>query len=90
MRDIFGQFIRSMPGEVIAVSEELRKAAQVVAQTAIERCDIVPRHEFDAQTLVLAETRRKVDVLESEFAQLSQLLEKLITSNKGAADELDN
>lgn len=55
--------------------EELQKSIRMIAQSAMARLDIVTREEFDAQTAVLANTRRKLDALEADVKALSEQLD---------------
>lgn len=45
---------------------------QSLLQSALRKCNLVTRDEFDAQKAVLLRTREKLEHLEREVAQLSQ------------------
>ncbi len=47
---------------------------QTLLQSALRKCQLVTREEFDAQSLVLARTRAKVDALEQQFSALEAQL----------------
>ena len=54
--------------------EELHKNLLAIAQSSFTKLDLVSREEFDAQVAVLQRTRKKVDELEAQIAQLQQQL----------------
>ncbi len=47
---------------------------QTLLQSALRKCDLVTREEFDAQSNVLRRTREKLEALEGQVAELEQLL----------------
>lgn len=42
---------------------------QVIVQSLLQKCQLVPRAEFDAQTAVLLATRTRMEQLEQKIAQ---------------------
>jgi BMFP domain-containing protein YqiC len=59
------------------VREEVDKSVRALAQSALNRLDLVSREEFDAQAEILKRTRSKVTALEAELKALSAQLERL-------------
>jgi BMFP domain-containing protein YqiC len=57
------------------IKEEVDKGVKSLAQSAMQRLDMVSREEFDAQTEILQRTRAKVSELESELEELGRELE---------------
>ena len=57
---------------------------QTLLQGAINKCNLVSREEFDAQTAVLQRTRAKVEALEK---QLQALEESIRTSTKTPSND---
>ncbi len=47
---------------------------QSLLQSAINKCNLVSREEFDAQTAVLQRTRAKVDALEKQLQSIEASL----------------
>jgi len=67
-------------GELVAGSgarDDLDRGLRALAQSALERLDVVSREEFDAQAAVLARTRARVAELEQQLADLGRELEAL-------------
>lgn len=46
-------------------------------ESALRKCQLVTREEFDAQQAVLARTREKIDAMELQVAALEQQLERM-------------
>ncbi len=53
---------------------EVDKSVKSLAQSALQRLDMVSREEFDAQSEILQRTRAKVSELESELEELGREL----------------
>lgn len=66
---------RLLPPGADTAAEQMGRAANVLLQGAVNRLDVVPREEFEAQALVLARTRQQVEQLERQVAELAALLE---------------
>ena len=56
---------------------EVERNARALAQSALGKLDVVSRDEFDAQSEILKRTRDRVQALESELEQLTEVLNKL-------------
>ena len=56
----------SQNGDTLLTKAEL----QTLLQSALRKCDLVSREEFDTQALVLARTRQKLEHLEQQLQQL--------------------
>ncbi|MDZ7923768.1 MAG: accessory factor UbiK family protein [Marinagarivorans sp.] len=50
---------------------------QALLQSALRKCQLVTREEFDAQSLVLARTRTKVEALEQQMLSVDKQLSAL-------------
>ncbi len=59
---------------------EVDKSVKSLAQSALQRLDMVSREEFDAQREVLQRTREKVVALEAELEELGRALEEATSS----------
>lgn len=59
---------------------------QTLLQGAINKCNLVSREEFDAQTAVLQRTRAKVETLEKQLQALEETINATVkTSNNDNA-----
>jgi ubiquinone biosynthesis accessory factor UbiK len=73
------EFIRQI-NELVdstGIKGEVDKSVRSLAQSALNRLDVVSREEFDAQAEILQRTRAKVVALEAELEELSGELESL-------------
>ncbi|MEH6515923.1 MAG: accessory factor UbiK family protein [Halioglobus sp.] len=57
------------------IKGEVDKSVKSLAQSALQRLDMVSREEFDAQSEILQRTRAKVGELESELEEMGRELE---------------
>ena len=62
------------------IREEVDKGVRTLAQSALQKLDVVSREEFAAQTEVLKRTRARVLELEQELDALTQALDAQGTS----------
>ncbi len=63
----------ALPTSLQNFENEIQQKFKEILQSAFTRMDLVTREEFDVQVKVLARTREKIDVLQT---QLDALLEK--------------
>lgn len=68
--------VENLPKKVGPFNDELQDYLQQALSSALNKMDIVTRHEFDIQTAVLQKTRSKVDELEKIIKQLESHLLK--------------
>ena len=59
-----------LPPDVRLVREEFKSSVRPLLEAMLTRMDLVTREEFEAQSLVLARTRAKLEALEAELARL--------------------
>lgn len=52
------------------IKEDMEKNFRVILQSTFNKLDLVTREEFDAQTKVLARTRKKLETLEKQVKDL--------------------
>lgn len=62
----------ALPSSLKTMKKDLEKNFQAVLHSAFNKLDLVTRDEFDAQTKVLARTRKKVEILEAEVERLEK------------------
>lgn len=68
------------------LAQEVDKNAKQLLQSALRKLDFVSREEFDAQCAILERTRKKVAVLESELAAMTDLLETVEREKHSSQD----
>ena len=59
------------------IKGEVDKSVKSLAQSALQRLDMVSREEFDAQSEILQRTRARVIALEAALEELTGELESL-------------
>lgn len=57
------------------MSPDIQRNLRALLQSALARLDVVTREEFDAQAVVLAQTRTKLDQLEIQLQELVKQLQ---------------
>ena len=70
IEDAAEKLVGLLPADPGRFREDLRQAVQPVVEGLLNRMDLVTREEFEAQTLVLARTREKLEALEKQIAEL--------------------
>lgn len=55
---------------------------QTLIQSALRKCDLVSREEFDAQAAVLQRTREKLETLEKQLSEIEANLQDNINELK--------
>jgi ubiquinone biosynthesis accessory factor UbiK len=74
LKQIADQLTESLPAHVGALKKDFEKNCHVILNKAFHQFDIVTREEFDAQSKVLARTRKKLEELETHLHKLDTLL----------------
>lgn len=70
--EISKQLSKVLPESVRHFEHELQEKFREILQTAFAKLDLVTREEFDTQVKVLERTRKKLDELEKQFANLEK------------------
>lgn len=68
----------ALPENFQKFEKDLKKNFQVILQSAFNKLDIVTHEEFDAQTKVLARTRKKIENLEKQLKELEEIIKKKV------------
>lgn len=76
LSDLANRLSKVLPDNVQKMQKDVEKNFHVVLQSAFNKMDLVTRDEFDAQTKVLARSRKKIDDLESKVKTLEKHLTK--------------
>ena len=66
----------AMPDAFKNIKNDLEKNFRVILQSTFNKFDLVTREEFDAQTKVLARTRKKLEALEKQLHDLEKTISK--------------
>lgn len=59
-----------IPQDLKTLRQEFHNNAKAVLVAGLKKMDLVTREEFDVQKAVLAKTRQKLNLLETELKQL--------------------
>ena len=76
LNDITARICEVLPDSLLTFKKDLEKQCKVILNNTFTKFDLVTREEFDAQTKVLARTRKKLDAMEKEIAALEKHLSK--------------
>lgn len=76
LNDLANRLSKALPDSVKKMQNDLEKNFHVILQNAFNKLDLVTRDEFDAQTKVLARSRKKIDELENKLKDLEKILKK--------------
>lgn len=75
-------FAKSIAGNIQQLLDERegkgpmgQETLRMIVQKALQKCDLVSREEFDAQTAVLQRTRAKLQELEAQVSALQSQLD---------------
>ncbi len=63
-------------GDSSSIKAEAQRNIRAVVQSAVSKLDMVSREEFDAQVAVLHRSREKIDELEQQVKELSELVKQ--------------
>lgn len=74
--DLSKRLSDAVPNSVKNLKKDLEKNFHAVLLSAFNKLELVTRDEFDAQTKVLARTRKKLDELEKQIAELEKMAKK--------------
>jgi len=73
LNDLSQKLSESLPKSLQVLKKDIEKNFHVVLQNAFNKLDLVTRDEFDAQTKVLARSRKKIEALEAKVKELEKL-----------------
>ncbi len=72
--DLTKKLCESLPPGLQTMKHDLEKNFHAVLQTTFSKLDIITREEFDAQTKVLARSRKKIEALEARIKELEKMI----------------
>lgn len=64
----------ALPTHLKEAKQDLEKNFHIILQNTFHQLELVTREEFDAQTKVLARSRKKIEDLEARIRELEQNL----------------
>lgn len=70
IEDIATRLAQALPPQVAPLRDELHANFKAILQSRLAGLDLVPREEFEAAREMLAHTRRKLETLERQVAEL--------------------
>ncbi|MDP3270125.1 MAG: accessory factor UbiK family protein [Legionella sp.] len=68
--DIATKLFATLPTSLQNIEKDIQQKFKEVLQTTFSRMDLITREEFDVQCKVLARTREKLEVLQSQVETL--------------------
>ena len=75
LNDITKKLCDALPESVRAMKKDAEKNFQAVLKNAFNKLELVSREEFDAQTKVLARSRKRIETLEAQIKELEKKME---------------
>lgn len=76
LNDLANRLSKALPESMQKMQKDLEKNFHVILQSAFNKMDLVTRDEFDAQTKVLARSRKKIEELEASVKVLEKHMKK--------------
>jgi len=74
LNDLSQKLCDALPSSLLALKKDMEKNFRSILNNTFNKLDLVTREEFDAQTKVLARTRKKIETLEAEIKHLEKSL----------------
>jgi BMFP domain-containing protein YqiC len=75
-QDLAKRLCNALPSQLKEAKKDIEKNFHVILQNTFNKLDLVTREEFDAQTKVLARSRKKIENLEARIKELEENLEE--------------
>ncbi len=72
VEDVVSKIGELIPQDLKTIRDEFHTNAKAVLVTGLKKMDLVTREEFDVQKAVLAKTREKLKMLETELKNLQK------------------
>lgn len=76
LNDVTKRLCNALPSHLQEIKKDVEKNFCAILQSTFNKLDLVTRKEFDAQTKVLARSRKKIEALEVSIKKLEQTLNK--------------
>jgi hypothetical protein len=72
--DIIKSLCETLPSHLQEIKKDIEKNFNTILQNVFNKLDLVTREEFDAQTKVLARSRKKIEALEAKVKELEKII----------------
>ncbi len=82
LNDLAKKLTEALPENLQKMQKDAEKNFNSVLKSAFNKMDLVTREEFDAQTKVLARSRKKIDALEKKIAAFEKKCSKKKSDGK--------
>lgn len=76
LKNLTEQICNALPDHLQTLKKDFEKNCHSILSGTFNKLDLVTREEFDAQTKVLARTRKKIEELETLVKELEKTLHK--------------
>lgn len=76
LNDLANHLSKALPDSVQKMQKDVEKNFHIILQSAFNKMDLITRNEFDAQTKVLARSRKKIEELETKVKELEKHMQK--------------
>jgi len=76
LNDLSKKLSEILPDSLQVLKKDIEKNFHTVLQNTFTKLDLVTRDEFDAQTKVLARSRKKIEALEDKVKELEKMMEE--------------
>jgi len=70
--DISRKVSSALPEGIKMMQQDVDKNIKAILQSSIEKMNLVSREEFDVQTVLLARTQERLQILEKQIEQLEK------------------
>jgi len=74
LNNLTKRLCNALPAHLQEIKKDVEKNFCAILQSTFNKLDLVTRKEFDAQTKVLARSRKKIEALEASIKKLEQTL----------------
>jgi BMFP domain-containing protein YqiC len=79
LNNLTQKLCHALPAHLQDVTKDIKKNFFSILDNTFEKLDLVTRQEFDAQTKVLARSRKKIEALEESIKNLEKIVNDKIT-----------
>lgn len=77
LKDLTERLYSALPANLQTMKSDVEKNIHGILINTFSKLDLVTREEFDAQTKVLARTRKKVEELEARVKEMEESIQDL-------------
>ncbi len=76
LSDLTKRLCNALPSHLQEIKKDIEKNFCAILEGTFNKLDLVTRKEFDAQTKVLARSRKKIEALETSIKKLEDALKE--------------